>query len=179
MTWAAINPWRRSFPPARPTNCTSASLIGWKAVRVYPNERDTVRPFRGGAISSRDRHGRPFSSWTRRSPTTVILRRIAFGSARFRSSAVAIPCASSHFAQRGPPGSGGTPARTSHRNCYSPPTRKSAGPLGHLAAKRADTAGHHAPDQQLLVGCDGDDGVAVIGRAELDQVALPEQPLHG
>ena len=45
--------------------------------------------------------------------------------------------------------------------------------------KLPNTAGHHAPDQQLLVGRDGDNGVAGISRAELDQPALLEEAFDG
>ena len=48
-----------------------------------------------------------------------------------------------------------------------------SGHRGHLAVELADAAGHHPPDQQLLVGVDGDDRIAGIGRAELHEVPLP------
>jgi hypothetical protein len=43
----------------------------------------------------------------------------------------------------------------------------------------ADAAGHHAPDQQLLVGRDGEDGGAGVGRPRLHQYALLQEALDG
>ena len=53
------------------------------------------------------------------------------------------------------------------------------GCFGHLAAKLSNTTGHHAPDQQFLIGCDGNEGIAGIGGPELYQATLLKEALDG
>jgi hypothetical protein len=52
-----------------------------------------------------------------------------------------------------------------------------AQPLPYIGWGMADAAGDHPPNEQFLIGVDGGDWITGIGRAELDEVPLPIEPL--